>query len=92
MVIKPEGIEVIIKEIQVNDKPTSHAFPGDICDVMITLKKDKDWQYVQKGCFLSSVKLHVPTTHKFLADIKLYDLKDPILIGSRVNLHLCGHV
>ena len=65
MVIKPINLEAHIKEIHVGDKPVQLAYPGDICDVMITLKKEKDWQNITKGCFLSSVKLHVPTGYLF---------------------------
>jgi translation elongation factor EF-1alpha len=92
LVIKPPNLEVTIKDIQIGDKSMNLAYPGDICDILISLKKDKDWEMIQKGCFLSSTKLHVPTGRMVLAEIKLYELKDPLLIGSRVNLHLCGFV
>jgi translation elongation factor EF-1alpha len=92
LVIKPPNLEVTIKDIHIGDKPTHVAYPGDICDMLITLKKDKEWEMIQKGCFLSSIKLHVPTGRIFLAEIKLYDLQDPVLIGTRVNIHLCGFV
>ena len=92
MVIKPANVEVIVKEMQVGDKPIHIGYPGDICDLTVTLKKDKEWQHVRKGCFLSSPKFHVPSSLKFNAVIKLYDIKSPILIGTRVNFHLCGFV
>lgn len=92
MIVKPINLEVLVKEIQVNDKPTHIAYPGDICDLTVTLKKEKDWQNVQKGCFLSAPKFHVPSTHRFVAKIVLFELKSHILIGTRVNLHLCGFV
>jgi translation elongation factor EF-1alpha len=92
LILKPINLDVNIKDIHIGDQSTPIAYPGDICDVMITLKKEKDWALIHKGCFLSSIKFHVPTARTFIADIKLYDIKDPILRGSRVNLHLCGFV
>lgn len=92
LVVKPINLEVIVKDLHVGDQQVAMAFPGDICDVLVTLKKEKDWNLVHKGCFLSSVKFQVPTARIFLAEVKLYELKDPILKGTRVNMHLCGFV
>lgn len=92
LMVKPINLEVTVKEIHIGDKPSQIAYPGDICDVLINLKKEKDWSLVHKGCFLSSLKFQVPTARIFQAEIKLYELTDPILKGTRVNLHLCGFV
>lgn len=92
MLIRPINLEVQVKDIHVNDKPVPISYPGDIADVLITVKKDTDWMAIRKGCFLSSTKYQVPTTSRFLAQIKIYNVTDPILIGSRANFHLCGTV
>jgi translation elongation factor EF-1alpha len=92
LTIKPINLEIKVKDIIVGDKHAAVGYPGDIVDMMISIAKENDWQNVQKGCFLSSVLNPVPVCTEFLASVKVYDLKDPILIGTRINLHLCGTV
>lgn len=90
MILKPINLEISVKDVHVCDKSVPMAFPGDICDVLVSLKKEKDWQMVQKGGYISSTKLTVPTCSVFAAEFTVYDIEDPILIGTRVNMHLGG--
>lgn len=71
----------------IGDKKDDAALPGDIIDLIITPKNQKQWVDVRSGLTLSSIKYAVPVAGHFEAIVFLYELDSPILKGTRCDFH-----
>ena len=71
----------------ISDNKAEHGLPGDIVDLLVTLKDPKQWVDIRSGLTLSSTNFMVPVTARFQAVIYLYDINTPILKGTRCDFH-----